>query len=198
MTSILRLARWHPACQVLGPGVRFTCWVQGCSLACPGCVSADTHDPASGATVPVASLLDRIKSAPGSEGITISGGEPFQQAAAVAELVEGARALGLGSVVYTGYRHEALLGDPDRERLLRSTDLLIDGPFQVHTAAPLRWRGSRNQRLIPLTDRYRDLCSQAEDQPPRAQLQAAISPSGQVWWMGIPGPGTPMTNASGV
>lgn len=184
----LRLARWHPACQVLGPGTRFAVWVQGCSIGCPGCISADTHDPAAGTTVPVATVLTWIAAAPGIEGITVSGGEPFQQADAVAELAEGARARGLGTMIYTGYRVDALREDPARRRLLSATDLLVDGPYLAAQAAPLRWRGSRNQRLIALTDRYRHLVDEPELDPPRATLQAAITPEGALWWMGIQGP----------
>lgn len=114
-----------------------------------------------GEPVPVARLANEILAIDDIEGVTVSGGEPFAQAAAVADLMlrlRGQRDLGL--IVYSGYRLAALRRlartDAGVSALLGQTDLLIDGPYlaAANDGAPLR--GSSNQGILPLTDRYRE------------------------------------------
>ena len=85
------------------------------------------------------------------DGITLSGGEPFEQADAFAELAEMATRAGYHVMTYTGYTYEELLSGekPDRLRLLRTTDVLVDGRFELALKNDLLpFRGSSNQRLI--------------------------------------------------
>ena len=85
--------------------------------------------------------------------LTLSGGEPMEQAAECAALAEAVHALGGNVWVYTGWRYEALVqeADPARLRLLAAADVLVDGPYvESERSLELRWRGSRNQRLIDL------------------------------------------------
>ena len=87
------------------------------------------------------------------DGITLSGGEPFAQARDCAALASGARQMGLDIWCYTGYTYEQLLqrSKPEELALLNACDVLIDGPFlQAERSLELRWRGSRNQRIIDL------------------------------------------------
>src|SRR5439155_5479371 len=91
------------------------------------------------------------------EGVTVLGGEPFDQARGLAEVLSQVRPRGLSTMVYTGHVFEELQrrGDPDAGALLASTDLLVDGPFidALHDER-LIWRGSTNQRVVRLTGRY--------------------------------------------
>ena len=85
--------------------------------------------------------------------LTLSGGEPMEQAAECAALAEAVHALGGNVWVYTGWRYEALVqeADPARLRLLAAADVLVDGPYvESERSLELRWRGSRNQRIIDL------------------------------------------------
>ena len=87
------------------------------------------------------------------DGLTLSGGEPMEQAAECAALAEAVHALGGNVWVYTGWRYEALVqeSDPARLRLLAAADVLVDGPYvEAERSLELRWRGSQNQRLIDL------------------------------------------------
>lgn len=146
----VRVFRTDPGCEVLGPGRRAVIWVQGCTLACKGCLVPRSW-PAQGPERSVAELADWILQLPDIEGITLSGGEPFQQAEALATLVtEVRRQRDLGVVCYTGYALADLAGKP----LLDQIDLLIDGPYRQAEHADLLWRGSANQRLHYLTGRY--------------------------------------------
>ncbi len=151
----LRLAGIVPESVVDGPGIRLSLFFQGCSHRCPGCHNPETHDPAGGIEVDSAELLARVKGARGIDGVTFSGGEPFEQAAGLAGLAEEIRSLGLNLVIYSGFTFEALLrkseSDPYIRRLLEAGMLLIDGPYsEEERDLTLPFRGSRNQRLIDL------------------------------------------------
>lgn len=151
----LRLAGIVPESVVDGPGIRLSLFFQGCSHRCPGCHNPETHDPAGGIEVDSAELLARIKDARGIDGVTFSGGEPFEQAAGLAGLAEEIRSLGLNLVFYSGFTFEALLrkseSDPYIRRLLEAGMLLIEGPYsEEERDLALPFRGSRNQRLIDL------------------------------------------------
>lgn len=91
------------------------------------------------------------------DGLTISGGEPFLQAEMLSELLRLLKKgmnCDVGVIVYTGYTLEELQRMPFAQGLLEQTDLLIDGPYVQELDDGLSLRGSSNQRVIPLTDRY--------------------------------------------
>ena len=69
-----------------GPGIRTTIFSQGCPHHCPGCHNPETWDFGCGTDVPVAAIVDIVKSNPLCRGVTFSGGEPFAQAAGFAKL----------------------------------------------------------------------------------------------------------------
>ena len=115
-----------------GPGLRFTVFVQGCPHDCPGCHNPQTHDFAGGRDTTTEEILERIKSNPLLDGVTFSGGEPFCQAKALAELGKEIKQLGLNLITYTGYTFEYLYAHREENgigELLSVTDWLIDGPF---------------------------------------------------------------------
>ncbi len=102
-SQTLRLAAFEPRSLANGPGVRAVVWVQGCGKRCPGCFNPEFQAREGGCEVTAEEVLRRIAVAEGIEGVTFSGGEPFDQAAALAEVARGAQARGLGVVVFTGY-----------------------------------------------------------------------------------------------
>ena len=184
-TTLLRVAETHPACTVLGPGRRFVVWVQGCGIGCADCVSPQWIPFASGHDVPVAELAERITDE-AADGLTLSGGEPFAQAGALADLVGQVRARrDLSVLSYTGYTIEHLRrhGSSDKHRLLAALDLLIDGPYLVGRQASLRWRGSANQRIHVLTDRHAHLLDEPDVS---AGLQFEVAADSTVRWLGAP------------
>ena len=139
----------------LGPGDRAVVWVAGCELRCNGCIAPDTHSHA-GSETPVDELATWI-TRHASDGVTISGGEPMLQARAVTRVIDQVREArpALHVMLYSGYRLEWLrrTGSADQHRLLKRLDLLVDGPYIERLHAPIRWRGSTNQRLIDLSGR---------------------------------------------
>ena len=134
-----------------GPGWRFSCFVQGCPHHCPGCHNPDSHDPAGGKDMTVAEVAKQMLGNPLTDGLTLSGGEPFAQAADCLELAQIAHANRLNVWSYSGWTFEHLRdhGTEEQKALLAELDVLVDGPFILaERSLQLPWRGSRNQRVI--------------------------------------------------
>lgn len=182
----LQVARVVERTSVLGPGVRAVVLVQGCMLRCRGCVAEATHPPDGGATLPVETLAASLLGLPEIAGVTFSGGEPFLQAAALSALADRLRERRpeLSLMSFSGYRVEWLRarGSAAQRALLAQLDLLVDGPYVERWHAPLRWRGSSNQRLIALTDRHVEAL--APDDP--AGLELELDPNLELTWVGVP------------
>ena len=116
--------------------------------------------------------------------MTLSGGEPFAQAAALAELVEQVKAArDLSVMSYTGYvlDHLRRHGSAAQHRLLDLLDILVDGPYVAGKHADLRWRGSANQRLHYLTSRHR-----REPDDNGVGLQFEVDGDSAIQWLGVP------------
>ena len=153
MTDTIRLYGLVTDSIVDGPGFRTSIFTQGCPHHCPGCHNPGSHDFDAGTVYSLSDVEAKFSKNPLLDGVTLTGGEPFCQAAACAELARRAHARGLNVWTYTGYTYEKLLdmaaSDPDVAALLDATDVLVDGPFvQAQHSYQLPWRGSRNQRLI--------------------------------------------------
>ncbi len=154
----IRVAAVVPVTEAEGPGARFAVWVQGCAIRCPGCCNPHMFDPAGGTALGAAELLARLDAVrPQVEGVTLLGGEPFEQAAALAPFARGVRERGLSVVAFTGHLLEDL-GEgrpPGSPELLAQLDLLVDGPYRAGLPErSRRWSGSTNQRFHFLTGRY--------------------------------------------
>lgn len=152
----LRLAHWQADSLVDGPGLRFTVFAQGCPHRCPGCHNPETHLPIGGTLISVMDIFAIYQEAKLQDGITLSGGEPFAQAEGMAALAKLVHQKGDSVVCYSGYTYEHLQKKAEEDSavksLLEEVDLLIDGPFILkERSLLLPYRGSKNQRLIPLT-----------------------------------------------
>ncbi len=171
-TEYLRLSGIVRESIVDGPGLRFVVFCQGCPHHCPGCHNPQTHDFKGGKDVPLNRILAEIQKNPLLKGVTFSGGEPFCQAGAFAQLGRKIKGFSkaLDIAVYTGYTYEQLTEkarlDPDTASLLAVSDFLIDGPYLADERdLSLCFRGSRNQRYIDLNrTRIRGILSLAQEQ----------------------------------
>ena len=115
-----------------------------------------SREETGGTLIPVNALAVEIALS-GMDGLTVSGGEPFLQADALAQMIDMIRKKkDMGVIVYTGYTIEQLQTIQEASALLRRIDLLIDGPYIKELDDGLSLRGSSNQRIICLTDRYRE------------------------------------------
>ena len=140
-----------------GPGLRFTIFTQGCGHHCEGCHNPKTHDFGGGEETTTEALIEEFTENPLLDGITLSGGDPFYQAKACAELARAAKAANMNVWSYTGFTWEELMKGANEENgwmeLLEHTDVLVDGRFVLsERTLELPWRGSRNQRLIKVKE----------------------------------------------
>jgi len=132
-----------------GPGLRFTIFTQGCSHHCKGCHNPHTWAYDGGTVADLDALYDAVAENPILSGVTLSGGEPFDQAQALVPLVQRYKDARIEVAAYSGYTFEELMADPDKKALLSLCDVLIDGEFhEAEKSLELKFRGSANQRII--------------------------------------------------
>ena len=194
--ATVELNKAHWPVTVLGPGRRIGLWFQGCSIGCPGCVSQDTWPRDASKSISVDDLVAwcrRVSGAPGPEGITISGGEPFEQARSLAALLRAlarwrkSAGLDFDILCYSGMPHAKLLRK--HADILALLDALIPEPFVSTLPMTRVWRGSSNQTLVALSDRGRARYADHVDAPiDEKRMQAAVE-GGRVWMIGLPARG---------
>ena len=192
----IRLNKAHYPVTTLGYGRRLGLWVQGCGIGCPGCLSRDTWDAAAGWHADVGAVVAwcDARRREGIDGITISGGEPFEQPRALAGLLEALdvwrRGIGrpFDMLCYSGFPLARL--ERSHADILSLLDVLIPEPYLEGRGASGPWRGSGNQPLVPLTRlgsaRYGGESRFADEDTPRIQVSVD---QGAAWFIGIPGPG---------
>ncbi|MFO0308961.1 MAG: 4Fe-4S single cluster domain-containing protein [Pseudanabaena sp.] len=169
MTPQLNIMGYLNRSEVNGPGCRAVVWVQGCWRECPDCFNPASWSLAVNQLVSVEELAERILSEPANQGVTFSGGEPFLQATALADLARQVKAAGLNVMSFTGYTLSELRSPsaPEGvEDLLDQLDILIDGPYVsalvIHKPdSPV---SSRNQRLHIFNPAFADKIDWASDQ----------------------------------
>lgn len=185
MTSI-GISRIHYPVTTLGPGKRIGIWMQGCSIRCPGCISADTWAPGRG-VVSVADVIERIEPWLGeADGVTISGGEPFDQPDALSALLAAIRLrIQADILVYSGHPFEVIARKV--AELGGLVDALISDPYLADAPQTLALRGSDNQRLHCLTPlgEARFGCFR-DAQSNNTALDIMFDDDGAVWLAGIP------------
>ena len=138
--------------QALGPGLRYGLWVQGCLRRCEGCASPMAQSLEDGVLMDVGELAEEILKVQQIEGITVSGGEPLLQADALYELFSILKSRrDIGVLLYTGFKYEEIA---ERE-LFKWCDVLIDGEYMASLDDGKSLRGSSNQRIFYLSDRYK-------------------------------------------
>lgn len=149
----LRLAGIIRESIVDGPGIRFVVFAQGCPHQCAGCHNPQSWPAEGGFVAAPEQIIGEMIKNPLLKGLTLSGGEPFCQCTAMAQLARAAHEKGFDVITYTGFTFEELLEQaasiPEILELLISTDILIDGPFiEELKSYDLQFRGSSNQRII--------------------------------------------------
>lgn len=183
------ISRLHFPVTTLGPGRRLGIWFQGCSIRCPGCISVDTWEPGRG-VIDLGNLLATIDTFVAcADGLTISGGEPFDQPESLAAVLKHWRLRSTGSVVvFTGREFEEL-----SDWLCQNPDLMdaiISGPFRADLSQTLAMRGSDNQRLHVLSDVGREMLQyEKPTSTTDRRLDIMFDENGHAWMAGIPARG---------
>lgn len=171
----------------LGPGKRIGIWFQGCSLRCKGCLSPDTWQVKDN-NITVEQLLKQIAEwLPLADGITISGGEPFEQPEALSALVSGIKQrTGADILVYSGYHWDDI--EACAFQMAPYIDALISEPFKVDLPQTQMLKGSDNQQLHMLTPlgEARFTSYQRLTTPEDKVLDLAFDETGRLFLAGVP------------
>ncbi|WOH85449.1 4Fe-4S single cluster domain-containing protein [Bradyrhizobium sp. BEA-2-5] len=187
---MINLSRIHFPVTTLGPGRRIGIWFQGCSIRCPGCISMDTWVHGRG-TTKVGAVVEAVSPwLSAADGITISGGEPFDQREALFDLLAGLRARTKADIlVFTGYPWATI-----RDALATSPsliDAIVSGPFDIDETQTLALRGSDNQELHLMTPlgraRFEGLNRRIDEKD--RTFDVMFDENGDVWLAGIPARG---------
>jgi anaerobic ribonucleoside-triphosphate reductase activating protein len=165
----LNIMGYVDASSVNGPGSRAVIWVQGCMRECPGCFNPDSWDFEINQLISIDKLAEKILADSRNQGVTFSGGEPFWQAPAIAQLARKLKAAGLNIMSFSGFTLEQLQSDyaPDGAKdLLAQLDILIDGAYIESLAinAPDSPVSSSNQRVRIFNPALSDQINWASDQ----------------------------------
>jgi anaerobic ribonucleoside-triphosphate reductase activating protein len=169
------VARFLDSTRAEGPGDRTAVWVQGCTIHCAGCFNPHLWTFRGGRPTPAEELAARVLAAD-TTGLTLLGGEPFDQAAPLAKVAAAVQAAGRSVMTFTGYTtaqldHAVATGRADVAALLAGTDLLVAGPYLADRIDPARpWVGSTNQEFVLLTDRFPDLLDGLATTPDRVEV----------------------------
>lgn len=181
----------HYPVTVLGYGRRIGIWLQGCSIRCPSCCSIDTWEADEGRAMAVESLMDWCleASSAGVDGITISGGEPFDQPDGLLSLLESLDAwkrqldTKIDVMIYTGYSESRIRNDfPTHLSLL---DVVVVGPFRESAGNKKPYCGSDNQQMLLLSQLGKARYQGDDVAIVKPGLQVAADNEG-IWMIGIP------------
>ena len=145
---MLRILHIVEGTSVDGPGLRTSIYMAGCNHHCPGCHNPASWNPQGGEERTLDELMQVI--AYNEAPVTLSGGDPLQQPDGTRDLISRIKhELGYNVWCYTGYTWEEIVNDPKLFKVVQELDVLVDGPFKMaERDISLRFRGSRNQRLI--------------------------------------------------
>ena len=137
-----------------GPGIRSSLFVSGCTHRCEGCFNESYQHFNYGNewTKEIEDqFINQLKD-PNIQGVTILGGEPFDQIKTndLLDLVKRIKEeTKLKIWIYSGYTFEEILRHPLRRKILSYCDVLVDGKFVKELKdLTLKFRGSKNQRMI--------------------------------------------------
>jgi anaerobic ribonucleoside-triphosphate reductase activating protein len=151
-SDTFNLFRIYHHSAVDGPGRRSVIQFAGCSIRCSGCYVPETHEKTNGRIGLIDDIISEIDSHRNQhDGVTILGGEPFDQSEALEKLVSKLKAKDYHITIYTGFTLEILSArnSPAVDNILQNADLLIDGQYKRELANNAgEYRGSSNQRMV--------------------------------------------------
>lgn len=180
----MRINRMFYPVHSLGYGERIGLWVQGCRRRCPGCESPEMRSPDGGIIREPEKLFDEIPDNFPVDGLTISGGEPFDQKEDLLSVLKVFKEKYTNDIlIFTGYTREELLEmkDDTIRKILTETAVLVDGRYIEELNDGKGLRGSSNQHIY--INRYQERYQDAENR--KRTLQAARIQD-QVVIIGIP------------
>ena len=186
MSEPIRIDSVHWPVTVLGFGARVGVWFQGCSIGCPGCCAKHTWEPDDDKLTTIEQALNWVRGLPLDEmdGVTISGGEPFEQPEALLCLLTGLREIAFAQPIdilcYSGFAWKRIVRR--HPEIISRLDAVIAEPF-IQRLPTQRLRGSANQKLHTLSalgeERYGTL-------PQATNELQIVATDGEIRVLGIP------------
>ena len=183
----MKISHYVERTSVLGPYMRSALWVHGCCFSCDGCLAKEMnagpfkeYDP-----MELGELFIKVAD---TEGITISGGEPFLQSEELATMLDRIkRKRDYGVIIYTGFLREQLDKHDNAgiQRLLQHADILIDGHYIKELDDGKPYRGSSNQNIYLLTDRYKPVFEEYYNGTEKRNIEIDIEKD-NVYMVGVP------------
>lgn len=160
MKKTIRLAGIAYESLVNGPGMRRVYFSQGCKHNCLGCFNPETHDFNGGEELDMDELIEDAVNNPILKGVTFSGGDPLERAEKFSYMAKAFKESGLNIWCYTGYTFEEIVENMKNNKSLKefieNIDVLVDGKFDINKKDEgLRFRGSKNQRIIDVQETLR-------------------------------------------
>ena len=147
-TNSIRILDIKYGTSVDGIGLRTSLYTAGCEHHCVGCHNPQSRDENGGEAIDIDDLFARIVDA--DMNVTFTGGDPMFHPAGFIKLARMIKERTDKNIwCYTGYRFEDLLSHPLRRELVELCDVIVDGRYiESERDLSLRFRGSRNQRII--------------------------------------------------
>ncbi|MBO5224544.1 MAG: radical SAM protein [Clostridia bacterium] len=135
---------------LFGPGKRLLLFTQGCSLRCKGCVNQHLWEFGVGKNISTAEL---VKLCMDTDGVTLHGGEPLDQAEGLYGFVKTLKANGKTVVLFTGYLYKEL--NSIQRKIWNLSDIVVSGRYiEDKRNIYLQFRGSTNQRVYVHKGKY--------------------------------------------
>lgn len=143
--------------RVNGPGKRFTLWTQGCSKGCVDCFNPETWNNKNNIILSSNEIFELIKEEE-IDGVTITGGDPFEQEEELLDLLILISNLSLskGVIVFTGFTYDEIRENKIREKCCDYIDVLIDGRYEKENRVSDCFKGSSNQNIIYFSSKVKE------------------------------------------
>lgn len=167
----MQIDRFYYPTQTLGFGNRISIWTVGCPRKCKGCSNPELQSSNPSKDIPIKDIIGAITGFNDVDGLTITGGEPFFQTEELYSLLAECRKIINGDIlVFTGYTLESIKADVSMSKCLNFIDILIDGEYIEELNDNVGLRGSANQNIIILNEKYSGRYADAEKWPRKSQL----------------------------
>lgn len=172
----------HYPVTTLGYGNRIGIWFAGCNRRCDGCQTSLLWE--FDYSVDGERVLAYVESkfALGADGITISGGEPFEQIEFLSDIIDLAKKHTDDILVYTGYKIDELKRRAINTNIIKKIGVLIDGEYKKEYDDGKSLRGSSNQKVIILNEKLRERYEKVQKELRETEL---VSVRGKLFSIGI-------------
>ena len=154
-------------------------------MHCPGCISRSLWNPQKGSNLSVLALTSWIISIQDQyEGVSITGGEPFEQYNSLISFCALVKTLTkLNIYIYSGYSLEELTKQHPDKLFMKYTDYLLDGRYVRRKHDDQNSRGSSNQILYKFIE---NKPVEQKEAFTSNKWSVTISPDGTIYMAGIP------------